>query len=263
MTRSPTLVASTLAALALERRATTPPRARVPAAIPERRVAAAPSIDGGPVPARAADDASVAPSPDASEPVLAEGATPPVGCFAWSPPRASAACAVERPGETLSELHLVVRFSSDPRDAVTPLGEGDSNDAPPPAALAALRARLAREGYVPLAALRRALPTGAEAEWAPGATARWQRRTTFAGGENAAPRYTDRVTLRWGAGARPLDVTLLEDRAVEDPSVTMYPIPDGRHLVLEVVGRFGDEGEYGLHARAWVCDREARACAEQ
>lgn len=30
----------------------------------------------------------------------------------------------------------------------------------------------------------------------------------------------------------------------------MYPIEGGRYLVVDYVGRFGDEGEYGTHARA-------------
>ena len=58
-------------------------------------------------------------------------------------------------------------------------------------------------------------------------------------------------------------LTTLDDRPVEDPRVAVYPIEGGRYLVVDYVGRFGDEGEYGTHARAWRCDREAHTCAAQ
>jgi hypothetical protein len=71
------------------------------------------------------------------------------------------------------------------------------------------------------------------------------------------------VTVRWDATAPPLVIAALEDRPVEDPALAVYPIEGGRFFVLEYVGRFADEGEYGTHARALRCDREARACVAQ
>jgi hypothetical protein len=162
----------------------------------------------------------------------------------------------------------VLRFTSDGPGAVSAIVDDAAFEAeramnPSPAAVAAAQARLAREGYRPIEAIRQTLPSNVAVAWAPGATARWQRRTTARGRANQAPRYTDRVTLRWDATSAPVVLTALEERPVEDPRVAVYPVEGGRYLVVDYVGRFADEGEYGTHARAWRCDREARACTAQ
>jgi hypothetical protein len=231
------------------------------------RVEAPVARDVAPAP-DAAVDAAPPPAPDVASPFFAGESPLSPGCFAWSTTLASAACVIESPTDDLPHLRAVLRFTSDGPGAVTALVDAAAFEAeramrPSAEGLAAARARLAREGYAPIEALRQTLPANVAVAWAPGATARWQRRTTARGGPNQAPRYTDRVTLRWDATSAPVVLTTLEERPVEDPRVAVYPVEGGRYLVVDYVGRFADEGEYGTHARAWRCDREAHACTAQ
>ena len=131
--------------------------------------------------------------------------------------------------------------------------------AAPPDVRARLRARFVAEGFVHLRPLRREL-TDAPWEWSPGATVRAVHRRTFGGGDNAAQRGTDRIELRWQPGGPRLALTAWEDRPVSEPHLRAYAIPGGRYLLLDAVGEYGDEGEYGVHALTWLCDRESRTC---
>lgn len=263
------ITASTLAALLLGCHPTPPAASpRVEATAP-RDVATieAPTLDAAleaTPPREPASDAAT----DATSPFFAEGAPLRPGCFAWSPGIASAACVIESPTDDLQNLRVVLRFTSDAPGAVTSIVDAAAFEAeremrPSAQQIADARARLAREGYAPIDALRQTLGVDGVVTWAPGATARWQRRTSARGRANQAPRYTDRVTIRWDATTPPLVLTALEDRPVEAPTVAAYPIDGGRYLLLDYVGRFADEGEYGTHARAWRCDRVARVCAAQ
>ncbi|MFO0648576.1 MAG: hypothetical protein U0326_20210 [Polyangiales bacterium] len=263
------ITASTLAALFLGCHPTPPVGAPRVEASTSRDVAAieAPlpdaALDAMP-PREPASDAAT----DAASPFFAEGAPLRPGCFAWSPGIASAACVIESATDDLTNLRVVLRFTSDAPGAVTPIIDAEAFAAgremrPSAQQLADARARLARDGYAPIDGLRQTLRVNGVVTWAPGATASWQRRTSARGRANQATRFTDRVTIRWDPTSPPLVLTALEDRPVEAPTVAVYPIDGGRYLLLEYVGRFADEGEYGTHARAWRCDRVARACAAQ
>lgn len=213
-------------------------------------------------------DATPEPTPDVPSPFFTDNAPLTPGCIAWSSRRSAAACVIESPTDDLTNLRVVLRFTSDAPRAVVPIVddaafEAEREQRPSAPAIAAARARLAREGYTPIESVRRGLAVNEVAPLGNGVTARWQRRTTARAGANQAPRYTDRVTFRWDASATPLVVEALEDRPVEEPQIAVYAIEGGRFFVLEYVGRFADEGEYGTHGRAWQCDREARACVAQ
>lgn len=219
-------------------------------------------------------DASVDPSDGASAVAeaptssITPGAALRLGCFAWSARLSSAACVVESPADDLANLRVVVRFTADAPGVWLPIVDDAAFDdsrafVASGERAVAVNARLAREGYVSIAARERTLSSGAEDVWEPDGLVRWERRSTSEGGDNQAPRFADRVTLRWDARSPPLAVTLLDDRPFESPRVSMYPMSDGRTLLLELVGRFADEGEYGTHARAWRCDRVSRSCIAQ
>lgn len=213
-------------------------------------------------------DAAVAPALQGAPPALSETDPWEPGCLAWSSRRGLAACLVGQSGSNLNDAtSWSVRVLGEPADpalSLVPLTDAgwfeDPHRTPaPPAVVARLRARLAREGFSDLRPLR--TPLGADAlAWAPGATVRWVHRDTSDGGDNAAARGTDLIEVGWRPGDPALTLTAWEDRPVAEPRLRAYVIPGSRYLVLEAVGEYADEGEYGVHALAWVCDREARAC---
>ena len=134
-------------------------------------------------------------------------------------------CLVGQSGSNLNdETVWRVAFSGEPERAgfsLVPVTDAGWFEEPhgvvtPPAVRARLRARFAAEGFVDLAPLRRALSAVAY-EWAPGVTVRWLHRRTFRGGENAAPRGTDRIEVRWQPGGPPVTLTAWEDRPVAEP----------------------------------------------
>lgn len=213
-------------------------------------------------------EVAVAPTLQGAPPALSQTEPWEGGCIAWSPRRALAACLVGQSGWNLNDrTSWGVRVLGEPADpalSLVPVTDAglleDPHETPtPPAVVARLRARLASEGYVDLRPLRVALGPAA-LDWAPGSSVRWTHRDTFEGGDNAAARGTDLVEVRWQAGGPALTLTAWEDRPVAEPRLRAYIIPGGRHLVIEAVGVYGDEGEYGVHSLAWVCDREARVC---
>ncbi|MDO9019747.1 MAG: hypothetical protein Q8S73_44705 [Deltaproteobacteria bacterium] len=256
------LVAS---ALACRRPRSTPPRSVV---VPDVAPSPAPIDVGGPaLPDASVDDALAGATP-ATWPTLS--ATEPMapGCFAWSPRLNVAACLVGQSGTNLNENTVwSVRFRGEPDSSALSLVEPTDagfidrpdEDPPPPAVLARLRARLDADGFIDLRPLRREL-TAAAFAWSPGMTVRAVHRRTFGGGDNAAERATDRIELQWQPrGPRTL-LTAWDDRPVAEPRLRAYVIPGGRYLVLDAVGTYGDEGEYGVHSLAWLCDRETRSC---
>lgn len=245
-------------------------RPRPPA--PPAVVVAPVAFDAGP-PAR---DASSGAPPDATlvgampttEPLLPDAAPLEPGCFAWSPRRIVAACLVGQSGTNLNDDTVwSVRYSGEPASAawsLVPVTDAGWFEQPhqlptPPAVRARLRARFVAEGFVDLRPLRQEL-SDAPWEWSPGATVRAVHRRTFGGGDNAAERGTDRFELRWQPGGPRLLLTAWEDRPVSEPHLRAYAIPGGRYLLLDAVGEYGDEGEYGVHALTWLCDRESRTC---
>ena len=235
----------------------------------------APSLDAAadvpPDDARAPDvapDVTLAGTMPTTEPMIPDDAPMEPGCFAWSPGRSLPACLVGQSGSNLNaDTVWEVRFggaSPNPSWSLVPVTDAgwfeDPHRAPaPPELRGRLRARFIAEGFVDLRPLRRAL-SAEPWEWAPGATVRAIHRDTFGGGENAAERGTDRVELRWRPGGPRLTLTAWEDRPVAEPRLRAYAIPGGRYLVIDAVGEYGDEGEYGVHALAWLCDRETRSC---
>lgn len=249
------------------------PRPPAPAAPVDARAPA--TLDaGGPRDAsrdivpEAATDATLAGTMPTTEPRIPDDSPLEPGCFAWSARRASGACLVGQSGTNLNDdTRWAVRFPGEPDERavslvpVTDAGwfEEPHRVAAPAAVRDRLRARFAAEGFVDLGPLRRELGD-APFEWAPGATVRAVHRRTFGGGENAAERGTDRVELRWQPGGPRLTLTAWDDRPVAEPQLRAYVIPGGRYLLIDAVGRYGDEGEYGVHALAWLCDRESRTC---
>lgn len=213
-------------------------------------------------------DATLAGTMPATEPPLPDATPMQPGCFAWSPRRSVAACLVGQSGSNLNEdTEWAVRFSGEAASSawslvpVTDAGwfEEPHRVAAPPEVRARLRARFAAEGFVDLESLRR-IVSETPWEWAPGATVRAVHRRTFGGGANAAERATDRLELRWQPNGPRLTLTAWEDRPVGEPRLRAYAIPGGRYLLLDAVGEYADEGEYGVHSLAWLCDRESRAC---
>ncbi len=203
-----------------------------------------------------------------TEPLLPDAEPMEPGCFAWSSRRSMAACLVGQSGTNLNDdTEWSVRFSGEPASAVwslVPVTDAGWFERPdqtqaPATVRARLRSRFVAEGFVDLRPLRQALSATAW-EWAPGATVRSVHRRTFGGGDNAAERGTDRIELRWQPNGPRLVLTAWEDRPVAEPALRGYVIPGGRYLVLDAVGEYGDEGEYGVHALAWLCDRESRTC---
>lgn len=129
-------------------------------------------------------------APDVASPFFAGESLLSPGCFAWSATLASAACVIESPTDDLQNLRVVLRFTSDGPGAVSPLVDAAAFEAeremrPSAAALAAARARLAREGYAPIEALRQTLPTPSRGRPAP-------RRA----GSDARPRAAARTRRR-------------------------------------------------------------------
>ncbi len=236
---------------------------------PAPRVASLPVTSITAVSARdaavAATDASLVVAPTAA---LTPGASLRLGCFAWSARLSSAACVVESPTDDLVNLRVVVRFTGDASGVVAPIVD-DAAFEESRAFVAsreravAVNGRLARDGYASIVALQRDLSSESDDLWEPDTRVQWERRTVSEGGDNHAARFTDRVTVRWDVRAQPMVVTLLDERPVESPRVSTYAMSDGRTMLLELVGRFADEGEYGTHARAWRCDRSTRACVAQ
>jgi hypothetical protein len=250
----PALALAALLPISCRRTTRAPPR---PVAIP--------AID---VPRAPLDAVLVDAMPTTEPPPPPDDAPMEPGCFAWSPRLAAAACLVGQSGSNLdADTVWELRFPGEREGApvslvpVTDAGwfEEPHRAATPAGVRATLRARMLAGAYVDLRPLRREL-FDAPDEWAPGATVRWVHRRTSGGGENAAARGTDRVELRWQPGGPRLLLTAWEDRPVAEPQMRAYAIPGGRYLVVEAVGRYGDEGEYGVHSLAWLCDREARAC---
>lgn len=256
-------------ALACRRPVPTPPHAvAAPVAAPVVAPSSAPIDAGG----TARSDASVDDAPAAAAPATwpTLSATEPMapGCFAWSPRLNVAACLVGQSGTNLNERTVwSVRYSGEPESSafslVEPTDAGSierPDDTPTSSAvLARLRARLDADGFIDLRPLRRELTTTAFA-WSPGMTVRAVHRRTFGGGDNAAERATDRIELQWQPRGPRVLLTAWEDRPVAEPQLRAYVIPGGRYLVLDAVGTYGDEGEYGVHSLAWLCDRETRTC---
>ena len=264
-----TIATATLLSLAC-RHPPSPP-APTPSVVPRARAVAGPVVTPvTPPPAvdASAHDAPTAPATDPAAPWVPDAAPMAPGCFAWSPERRVAACLVGQSGSNLNDDTVWrVAFSGEPAAAaisLVPSVDAGGFDEPhrvvtPPEVRARLRARLGADGFVDLAPLRRIVPASA-LEWAPGATVRWLHRRTFAGGDNAAERGTDRIELRWQPGGPSVTLTAWEDEPVAEPEIRAFAIPGGRYLVLDAVGPYADEGSYGVRALAWLCDREARTC---
>ena len=228
-----------------------------------------PALDAGaPAPPDAPPDATLSGTLPSTEPPLPDAAPMNPGCFAWSPGRHLAACLVGQSGSNLNDDTVWrVAFSGGPAEdglSLVPVTDAGWFEEPhrvvtPPAVRARLRTRFAAEGFVDLSPLRRDLSAVAY-EWAPGVTVRWLHRRTFRGGENAAERGTDRLEVRWQPDGPRVTLTAWEDRPVAEPLLRAYAIPGGRYLVLDAVGAYADEGTYGVHSLAWLCDRETRTC---
>ena len=149
-------------------------------------------------------------------------------------------------------LDLVPRAAAD--------REFSAEDPPPASVRARLDAALTAGGYVALAPLYRRLRAGTPLEWAPGGALLWTRRRTSRVGENAAARYTDTLTVRWGADAAPTTVMTRVDAPVGAPEYAAYVIPGERFVVLSSLAQYGDEGVSGQIVEAWRCDRTTRRC---
>jgi hypothetical protein len=191
------------------------------------------------------------------------------GCLAFSPRDHAALCLYGSHGhldgdDTPEWLVRAVGSDLDDidlRDDLDAAVAHDIDERPIPArAVAALRARIASGRYVALEPLRAVLDPGIPLEWDHGAAIRWTRRQTSPGGDNAAPRYTDHLDVRWGAREPWVSINAWENEPVAEPDVDVYLVPGERFAAISTRRDYGDEGISGATASAWLCDAESRRC---
>ena len=192
----------------------------------------------------------------------------PAGCLAWSARKSAAACTVGAVGTNMDHGAWSVVFLGDYGSesvdlaAHTRFADGarfSPTDPLPVGTQTLLVAKLEEGNYVALEPLRRRVEAGAPLAWG-GAEILWKRESTFAGGENQAPRYTDTLTIRWDSESPPVTIESREDAPVASPEYAAYLIPGNRYAVMSDVAAYGDEGLYGTKAGAWLCDRLAKRC---
>ena len=195
------------------------------------------------------------------------------GCFAWSQRQHTAACIRGDIGTHSDQDPTrwdAVFPGSDAGDEASQIDLLDHRDADMPVlpseapltstAARAVRSALASGSFVDLEPLEIALAPGIPAELRSGIGVRWMRRRTFAGGDNAAERFTDRLEVRWSAREAWTAVETFTDEPVFEPDFRAYFIPGDRYLVLSAVRHHGDEGITATHAYAWQCEATTRAC---
>jgi hypothetical protein len=201
--------------------------------------------------------------------VPAQGMVP-ESCFAWSARLHTAACMTGSWGqgsELFDQRQLVVLMDGtattheidlvDDHDA----GVEEATDATPfpPRARTELTAAMRAGGYVSITSLRHQVLPNESMDFGRAAV-RWRRRRTFAGGDNAAERYSDRFEIRFSPDDTFTTLGSTDDLPVEDTTLDVYAIPSTPYLLISAHESHGDEGEYGTVVRAWFCDRDAHAC---
>jgi hypothetical protein len=87
---------------------------------------------------------------------------------------------------------------------------------------------------------------------------RWERTRTSRGGDNSAPQYKDRISLRCG-GPTARELLLLEEEGPHSsPSTAIVGIPEGPGggpaVVITTTFDAGDEGEFGTSVEGRVVD---------
>lgn len=201
-------------------------------------------------------------------------------CFAWSPRTNSAACVFAARGHNLELAHTdypglsddnpsldswELRFLGASAPALRLGGYPDAPfpaiDQPPPAERrAAVNAALARGGYVSLDRFLVGLAPGDILPWGSGGSFRFLRRTSYPGGDNAAPRYASSVSVRFTGNGPWQNLETRASAPTGTQSVTVALVPGGRWAVVHSFAEFGDEGETGIESYAWRCDFQERRC---
>jgi hypothetical protein len=185
------------------------------------------------------------PAPVAPAAQLGAGATPALGCFAWSPSRKAAACVTGSISNGDPELFVEYVGAGAPPG----LELSKAFDA---AGLAAVNEALSRDGFTQLAGNDDAVTEGKAFPVGPSASSLsilWTRTQTDPGGENQPPSHKNELVAT--CNGKPVSLLTLEAEG-DNPTVSVRTI--GAHALVSLHVHIAREGEQADQFSAAVLD---------